>query len=163
MNPVKPILILLMLLPGTLLALSNDRDQPIHIEADQLEIDDSRHISHYQGNVEMNQGSLNIIADSIIFHFDQNNDLQWLQVEGKPAHFNQLNDDQKPVSGSALRMNYYQDRSQLELLGQAKFQSDLDTIESEAITVNTETDALQAGGDTSNGRVRMLIQPKNPE
>lgn len=163
MNPVNLLLILASLLPATVLALATDRDQPIQIEADRLEIDETRHISHYQGNVEMNQGSLNISADSIIFHFDQNNDLQWLQVEGQPAHFKQLNDDQKPVSGSALRMNFYQSRSELELLGQARFQSALDTIESESIMINTETDALQAGNASPDGRVRMLIQPKNNE
>jgi lipopolysaccharide export system protein LptA len=163
MNPVKLLFIIVSLLPASVWALSSDRDQPIQIEADRLEIVESQHISHYQGNVEMNQGSLNISADSIIFHFDDNNDLQWLEIEGNPAHFKQLNDDQTPVTGSALRMNYYQPRSQLELFGKARFQSALDTIESETIVINTNTNALQAGGTADDGRVRMLIQPKTNE
>jgi lipopolysaccharide export system protein LptA len=161
MNPVKLFVVLLCLIPLSASALTDDKNQPIQIEADRLEIDDIKHISHYQGNVEMTQGSLKFTAESIIFHFDENNDLQWLQVEGQPAHFNQLNDDQTAVSGSALRMNYYQKKSELELRGQARFQSVQDTIESESITVNTDTDALQAGGEQGKGRVRMLIQPKN--
>jgi lipopolysaccharide export system protein LptA len=163
MNPVKLFLVLICLIPLSASALTSDKSQPIQIEADRLEIDETKHISHYQGNVEMTQGSLSFTADSIIFHFDENNDLQWLQVEGKPAHFKQLNDDETSVSGSALRMNYYQPRSELELLGQARFQSVLDTIESESITINTDTDALQAGGEQGKGRVRMLIQPKKNE
>lgn len=161
MNPVKLLIILSCLIPLSAAALTSDKDQPIQIEADRLEIDETRHISHYQGNVEMTQGSLNFTADSIIFHFDQKNQLEWLQVEGKPAHFKQLNDDKTSVSGSALRMNYYQTRSVLELQGQARFQSVQDTIESEFISINTDTDALQAGGKPGEGRVRMLIHPKN--
>ncbi len=163
MNPVKLFVVLFCLIPLSAIALTSDKNQPIQIEADRLEIDETKHISHYQGNVEMTQGSLNFIADSIIFHFDENNDLQWLQIEGQPAHFKQLNDDQTSISGSALRMNYYQTKSELELLGQAQFQSVQDTIESESIIINTDTDTLQAGGEQGKGRVRMLIQPKNNE
>jgi lipopolysaccharide export system protein LptA len=161
MNPVKLLVVLFCLIPISAAALTSDKEQPIQIEADRLDIDEARHISHYQGNVEMTQGSLNFSADSIIFHFDENNDLQWLQLEGQPAQFKQLNDDQTAVTGSALRMNYYQTKSLLELRGQARFQSVQDTIESESITINTNTDALQAGGEQGKGRVRMLIQPKN--
>jgi lipopolysaccharide export system protein LptA len=163
MNPVKFLLVLSCLWPLVAVALSSDKDQPIQIEADRLEIDETQHISRYLGNVEMTQGSLNFSADSIIFHMDDKNELVRLEIEGKPAHFKQQNDDQSEVSGSALRMNYYQPRSELELLGQARFQSAQDTIESESITVNTDTDALQAGGKNGKGRVRMLIQPKNNE
>jgi lipopolysaccharide export system protein LptA len=163
MNPVKLIVLLFCLIPLSANALTSDKNQPIQIAADRLEIDDTKHISHYQGNVEMTQGSLSFSADSIIFHFDAKNDLQWLEIEGKPAHFRQLNDDKTPISGSALKMNYLQLKSELKLLGQARFQSAQDTIESEFITVNTDTDALQAGGNQGKGRVHMLIQPKNNE
>ncbi len=163
MNPVKLLLVALILMPVSAVALTSDKNQPIKIEADRLEIEEAKHISHYQGNVQMTQGSLNLTADNIKFHFNENNDLQWIQAEGKPAHFKQLNDDETSASGSALRMNYYQPKSVLELLGQAKYQSVLDTIESESITINTDTNALQAGGKPGKDRVRMLIQPNNNE
>lgn len=141
-------------------ALTTDAEQPIHIEADKLDIDEGKHTSRYTGNVEMNQGSLNISADQIIFHFTPQNDLQKLEISGKPATFKQLNEEQKTISGSALRMHYYENESLLELDGEARFVSDADTIESERITVNTQTNALQAGNREGSGRVRMLIQPR---
>lgn len=150
-------------MPLSVSALSTDRSQPIQIEADTLDIDESKHVSRYQGNVSLIQGSLQFDADTIIFHFDDNNDLLWLEIIGEPAHFKQLDDEQKVVRGSAMKMKYYQPRSELELLGQASLKTDLDTIESESIIINTETDALQAGGQQGKGRVRMLIQPKNHE
>lgn len=164
MTPIKIIFAcLICFFPLTTLALSTDRDQPINMEADKLEIDDSQHISVYQGNVDMKQGSLHIQADQITLHFNENNDLQWLEITGTPATFTQLNESQQPVSGSALKMNYYEDKSLMELQGNARFQSDQDTIESDSISINTETDALQAGDQQGKGRVRMLIQPKGSQ
>lgn len=164
MTPVKIIAaIFLCFLPIISMALSTDSDQPINIEADNLEIDDTRHISIYQGNVDMKQGSLHIQADRIIFHFNETNDLQRLEINGTPATFNQLNERQQAVTGSALQMNYYEKKSLMELQGMARFQNDRDTIESEYITINTATDALQAGDQQGKGRVRMLIQPNGPQ
>ena len=148
-------------LPLQSLALSSDKDQPINIEADQLEIDDSRHISIYRGNVDMRQGSLHIRADRIDFFFTADNDLIRLEIQGEPATFKQLNDKQQPMQGSALNMVYFENESLLKLNGQARFQSNEDTIESETITINTESNALEAGNGEKKGRVRMLIQPQN--
>lgn len=145
-------------------ALSTDRNQPIKILADELEIDESRHINIYKGNVDMRQGSLHIVADQIIFHFTETNDIEWLEISGSPASLTQLNNENQPVSGKAININYFDSRSLMELKGDAEFKSLLDTIQSNQISVNTETDALQAGGaseDNNNGRVEMIIQPKN--
>lgn len=161
MNPAKySVIILLWLMPVITQALPDDRDQPIHIEADNLEIDDNRHISVYQGDVSMQQGSLDIKADKIIFHFDADNNLKMLEISGNPATFNQLNAKQQPVSGSAQNMKYYEDQSLMELNGNARFKSDQDTIESESISINTQTEAMQAGDTDGKSRVRMLIQPR---
>ncbi len=108
----------------------------------------------------MQQGSLRIKADKIVLHFDTQNDLEWLEINGSPAEFHQLNDEQKPISGTALNMQYYDRESLLKLMGNARFNSDQDSIESENITVNTATNALQAGDQNGGERVRMLIQPK---
>lgn len=149
-----------LLLPLAAMGLSSDRDQPINIEADKLEIDENRHISIYQGQVAMQQGSLQIHADRIVLHFDANNELQWLEIYGSPASFKQLNDQQQPISGSALKINYHQNESLMDMQGNAKFFSDKDSIESETISINTSTNALQAGDKSGDGRVRMLIQPR---
>ena len=161
MFPVKTLVTLAILaLPPSLAALSSDREQPINIEADKLEIDEKRHVSIYQGNVSMQQGSLSIQSDRIILHFDEKNELQWLEIEGSPARFQQLNDQQQQISGSALNINYHQAESLMEMQGNAVFISDKDSIESDNIRINTSNNALQAGNADGNGRVRMLIQPK---
>jgi lipopolysaccharide export system protein LptA len=153
--------LLLAILPyGAARALPGDSEQPIHIEADRLEIDESRHISIYTGAVHMNQGSLNMYADKIIMQFDENNTLLYLDATGTPARFTQLNSQNKPVSGKALALHYRDEDGTLELRKQAELTSDQDWIESDFIRTNTRTNALHAGDKNGEGRVRMLIQPR---
>jgi len=150
-----------LMYPLTAFALSTDRTQPIDIQADKLDIDEAQHISIYQGNVEMHQGSLHIVADKIVFYFDNDNNLQRLEIEGKPATLKQLNDRNQKVSGSARKIIYTDNQLLLNLEGDALFNSDRDTIEGDWISVNTDTEALKAGSKKGENRVRMLIQPKN--
>ena len=48
-------LILLATLPGAALALSTDRDQPVHIEADRGELDDVKGVTIYEGRVDVKE------------------------------------------------------------------------------------------------------------
>ncbi|MCK4707294.1 MAG: lipopolysaccharide transport periplasmic protein LptA [Gammaproteobacteria bacterium] len=167
MNKVKTfsqaVLFVLLCYPLIGLTLSTDRNQPIDIQADKLDINDKQHISIYQGHVVMRQGSLHIQADKITFHFNPQNDLQRLEIEGSPATLKQLNNKNEPVSGTAKKIIYTDDLLLLKLNGNARFMSNSDTIESEWITINTQTEALKAGGEKGDSRVRMLIQPKSTQ
>ena len=161
MNLVNSLLLVSLLLPVTAWGLSSDKNKPIQIEADRLEIDDNKNISEYSGNVRLIQGSLNVTADRIKLHFDAEQNLQWLRIEGNPAHFKQLTDDNKPVNASAQIMDYFESDSRLEMRGEARVETGEDLIESENITLNTSNDTVEAGDPQGNNRVRMVIQPKN--
>ena len=162
MNPVNPRILAVILLlvggwPVVAAALSSDKEQPINIEADKLDIDEARQISIYQGNVELQQGSLNIQSDRIVIHFNANNEILHLEINGSPARFRQLNDEGETIKGNASFMKYIDRESMLELEGDALLLIAEDRIESDQIIVNTDTNALQAGNGSD--RVRMLIQP----
>ena len=152
-----------LLVPPDALALSTDKDQPIHIEADLLQVDESAQLSRYVGNVDMKQGSLKIRADQVVLHFDSDNNLQKMDITGNPAQLEQQSDNGDMISGSALNMTYYEKDSVLEMRNNAEFRNGTDLVESDHITVNTETNALQAGNANKKQRVRMLIQPRNSE
>ena len=147
--------------------LASDREQPIHIESDQLEIDESKRQSLYQGHVEMRQGSLRIQAERIRFVFDADNNLQRLEIEGEPARLQQTDDQGRPLKGEARRILYFNNEARLELVGNARLDNAGDRIESERIRFNIETNALEAGQPDSDtekketGRVRMVIQPRS--
>ncbi len=162
-------IIFLVCLPLSSLALSTDKDKPINIEADKLDIDDTQHISTYQGNVKLSQGSMHIHADKIIFFFNATDELDYLKITGSPASIDQQNDQGKSLNGSAKTIFHYQNDSILKFIGNAIVTSSKDSIKSETITINTKTDVIHAGamnkkeGDTvsNNERVKMIIQPKN--
>jgi len=157
---VKTCVLLLLLLPGQLWALATDGEQPIEVEADELEVRDQEKISIYIGNVTLVQGSLEINADRVVIHLNEANELILMEMTGTPATFRQLNDDQQEILGEALHIDYTQSESLLELRDSARVSQAGDIIESDLIRINTETSSLQAGSAESDQRVKMLIQPK---
>ena len=152
--------VLIMLLPMHLFALSSDEVQPIQVEADSLEVRDQENISVYTGNVRLIQGSLEFRCEQLTLHFDDQKELVLMEMTGAPATFRQLDDQQQELKGQAEQLQYKQSESILVLTGNARFSHKGDTIESNRIQVNTENESIQAGSSEPDNRVRMLIQPK---
>jgi len=157
---VKHAALLLLLMPCQLWALASDRDQPIEVEADELEVREQEGISIYKGNVKLVQGSLEINADSVVIHFNDANELTLMEMTGAPATLRQLDDNQQEMRGEAMQIDYSQTDSLLELRDSARLSQAGDVIESDMIRINTESNSLQAGSTKSDQRVKMLIQPK---
>jgi lipopolysaccharide export system protein LptA len=149
-----------LLLPGALPALSTDREQPIEVEADRLEIREQENLSIYEGNVHLVQGSLEIRSERLVIHFNQANELTLMEMSGAPARFRQLDDNGEEMHGEGLRINYMESDALLELLDEARFRHGSDTIEGKRIRIDTETNSIQANGDESDERVKMLIRPR---
>ncbi len=152
--------IFVLLLPLQVFALSGDAQQPIHVEADSLEIRDKENISIYSGNVRLNQGSQEFRGERLVLNFNQQKELVLMTMTGTPATFRQIDDQQREMRGHADQMEYRASESTLLLLGNAKFTHVGNTIESNTIRINTETESIQAGSTESDDRVRMLILPK---
>ena len=159
---VRLIPFLLLLLPWQAYALSDDAQQPVHVEADNLEIRDKEYISIYSGNVYLSQGSLEIRGERLIIQFNQQKELVLMTITGVPATFFQMDDQAREMRGQADQMEYRESESTLLLLGNARFTHVGNTIESNTIHINTETESIQAGSTGSDDRVRMLILPKKP-
>ena len=162
MKTVNPflLLLLLMLVPLQSHALESDRDQPIEVEADRLEMREQENISIYEGNVRLVQGSLNISSDRLVIHFNENNDLTLMEMTGKPARFRQLDNEQQEMLGIGEQIDYIESESLLKLRGNASFQQASDLIKSELILINTQTNGIQAGSAQSEDRVKMVIKPR---
>lgn len=155
-----PILLLSLLLPLQLQALSSDSEQAIEVEADRLEVRDAERISIYEGNVSLVQGSLQIHSDRLVIHFGAAGELLLMEMSGSPARFRQLDEAQQELVGEAAQIDYMESESTLELRGKARFRHAGDSIESNLIRINTENNAISAGSNQADERVKMLIQPK---
>lgn len=150
---------LLILQSGLAFALSGDENQPIEVEADLLEVRDDDNVSVYRGNVTLVQGSIRISSDQLTIFFNENDELELMEMTGSPARFRQLDDDNLEMIGEARQINYREAESQIVLIGDASFTHDGDRIESDRIEIDTENDNLSAGSDDPSKRVKMLIQP----
>ncbi len=111
--------LLLIALPAAAAAKSGDREQPIEVEADSLEVRDDENISVYEGNVRLVQGSLEINSDRLVIRFNQARELELMEMTGTPARFRQLDDDDREMLGRARQINYSGSGSMLELFDEA--------------------------------------------
>lgn len=148
------------------LALSTDRNQPMSIEADRVELDDGKGVSVYHGNVKVTQGTL-ILTGETMTVYTKGDQVQKVLMDGEPATYKQRPDNKdKDVRAKALRMEYYTDPEHIILLKEAEVEQEGDLLRSERIEYDVVKDKVNAGTNQPNERVRITIQPrpeKNPQ
>jgi lipopolysaccharide export system protein LptA len=160
---------------GPAWALSTDKDQPIEIEADFAELDESAGRTVYTGNVIVVQGSIRMTGDRLRVNLDDNNDLDQVFLEGRPAEFKQRPDDaENDIVGRAINIEYQAKQNLLTLIDSARVTRGEELFEGYRISYDTERSiitarALQASDQApstepaAGGRVRIVIPPRKKE
>ena len=162
-RPTAALLLACALAPAPGWALTSDRTQPMHIEADNVEIDDQRGVSVYQGDVVVTQGTMRITAE-ILRVFTSNGEIQRMIAEGAPATYKQRPDDKdEDVRARALTMEYFADRDTVVLTDQAHLWQGPNTFTSKRIVYDLTTDHVDAGKQAGGDRVRITIHPQQDQ
>lgn len=170
------LLIATLLLPAFLqlwapacFAERNDRDKPIHLEADQVIMDDAQQISTFIGNVQLSQGTMLIRGDKIVVVEDKDGH-KHATVYGDPAEFRQKREGSDGyVEGYGERIEYDAHAGTLIFRDKARLKRDLDEVSGDNITYNMKTEIFSVNsGDAIPGndrpqRVRAVLQPKANE
>lgn len=162
---LKHIIIVLSLIPGTsALALQSDRNQAINIKADRVEVNEKTQISHYSGNVQLEQGTLKISAETVIVHL-QDGRLDKIIIDGKPASFEQQPDAGKEtVKSRADHMEYFAAKETLILQHDAHVIQGANHFSGDYIEYNTLNSTVKATkGKDSDTRVHAVILPGNSD
>ncbi|MEJ2214591.1 MAG: lipopolysaccharide transport periplasmic protein LptA, partial [Gammaproteobacteria bacterium] len=109
----------LVLLTGNAWALSTDKDQPVSIEADSVDIDEAKEIAIYRGNVILIQGSINLNAEKVVvYNFQSDN--SHIVATGEQVKFSQRPDNSEElIKGRANKAEYGINSTKLELTGKA--------------------------------------------
>jgi lipopolysaccharide export system protein LptA len=145
-----------------------DRDKPVSLEADRVEIDDQKKEAVFHGNVTLTQGTLMIKADRIIVKQDADG-FQSGIAHGKPAYFRQKREGtDEYIEGSAERLEYDNRAEKVEMFTRAQLKRGADEVRGDYISYNATTEFFQVtGGGTAaatpgnpQGRVRAIIQPR---
>ena len=158
-------LALLLILSSSLSAAkTTDQEQPINIEADSVEIREREGISTYRGHVKIIKGSMLIKGDLIYIHTGEKG-LEKILVEGKPATFKHLNDQDEEITAQSHKMTYQASSGILVLKKDAVLEQSNNRFTSEHIVYDTQKDIVQAGSDEQTtdqqpGRVSITIQPQ---
>lgn len=150
------------LLASPVWALDSDRQQPIQIEADRLDVDDAKGIGVYRGDVRYTQGTLELKAAEVMIYSTQERSLARVVAVGNPATFEQQIDPAGGVlTGEAQTIEYNVTTEQLLLKGSAHLVYCGDEFASDHIEFLAAKDLVKAGkSPQGGGRVQVTIQPR---
>ena len=145
-------------------ALTSDRNQPIHIQADYVHIDKNAGISEYRGNVHLIQGSMEITGEQIKVH-QPNGQISTILIKGEPATLQQQPDNKQAlVYSQARQIEYQAQQERIVLLEDAQVKQGNQQFAGNRIVYNTKNSTVIARGDEQqHQRVRAVIVPKNNE
>ena len=171
MNAAKffPLLGALLFTTSTQLhALPEDRNQPIHVQADTAELDDRNGVAVYRGSVVITQGTLKITGHTVTITRTANGDIDVFTALGTPAYYEQLPAPKKSlVQAYGLTLQYFVSNNRIVLIDQAKIVQEGSTFEGEKIVYDTQRQIVNAGRATGSSvtaprpRIDMVIQPKS--
>lgn len=152
----------LLCLAGPALALDSDRQQPIYIDADHVELDEAKGINTYTGAVVVVQGSMQINSDKLVIYTEKRKPTRYVAT-GKPARYKQQpKPDEGDVVATANEMEYTVADKKLYLRGNAHVTRQGDVFQGDQLVYDTVRD-LVTGSGGPGGRIRMIIQPQERE
>lgn len=140
-------------------ALRTDAEQPIHIEGDDAEIDQSNETIVYTGSVEVVQGTLRVFGDRMVVMI-KGDQVERIITEGGPARYQQeLEDEQGEVEAEAQSIVYHTSAERIYLNGEATLTQMGNTLTGESIRYDIVNGKVDASAGETPGRVRMILMP----
>lgn len=145
-----------------------DRDKPVNVEANKVNVDDANKVSIFEGNVVLTQGTIRIRADKMIVRQDEGG-FNSGTAYGNLATFRQkMEGVDEFIEGEAERIEYDGKAEKLELFARAHIKRGQDELRGNYISYNAQTEFYQAlsgkpatAAETKPGRVHAVIQPKD--
>lgn len=152
----------LLLAASALQARESDRQQPMSVEADDIDAtmeDTSETV--LSGNVRITQGTLQIAAGKATVS-RKDGEIVRAVLTGSPASMQQENDEGVPMKASAANIDYDVGGEVVVLTGGVVVDQGADTLRGERITYDLKAGRLNASGAGTGeaGRIRMTIQPR---
>lgn len=161
---VIPLGLALLLAAINCRALTSDRHQSIHIQADSAVVDDKTGLSSYKGNVVVNQGTLQITAGEIQVTSKGNHVTKVVassnKKTGKLAHYQQLPDDSKQlVQADAQQITWLVEERQLQLDGNATIRQSRDSSFSGAMIHYDVDNGTVTAQSSKKSQVETIFKP----
>jgi lipopolysaccharide export system protein LptA len=140
------------------LAERADKDKPVNIESESVDLDDGKREGNFLGNVQLTQGTLLIKADKIVIKQDKNG-FQYGIAYGKPASFRQKREGvDEYIEGFGERIEYDSKADAVQFFKNAHIKRGGDDVKGDYISYNAVTEFFQVVGGPKD-RVKVVIQP----
>ena len=159
---INKLLILLMAFVTSLvLALPEDKKQPIEIEALSVVVDETTGFSEFSGNAVVRQGSLLLSAELIQVQTD-NEEVVSMIAKGsleKPAKYIQSQENQaRFVEATATKITYDVNAGMIFLIGNARLIQGFDSFSGDRLSYDINNDRVVVkGSEDGMERVKFKI------
>ncbi|PKM31319.1 MAG: lipopolysaccharide transport periplasmic protein LptA [Gammaproteobacteria bacterium HGW-Gammaproteobacteria-11] len=167
MRRVKTLCLLVLLSgPTTALALPEDANQPIRIQANSATLNERQSTAVYNGNVIITQGSMRLTGSRVTLNTDSDGQVSKIVSEGSPASYESTpRANQNPVKARSNTIEYHADTERVVLINNAFLEQDGNTFQGEYISYDINRQIVDAGrnGGTSGAeqpRIEITIQPR---
>ncbi|MEO9078889.1 MAG: lipopolysaccharide transport periplasmic protein LptA [Rhodanobacter sp.] len=151
----------LAMLPALVVAKKSDRQQQMDYAAKHTDAFNAPNtVTTLQGQVKITQGSLLLTGDVAKIYLDADTRISHVVVTGKPAHIQQLDENNNLVTGNAAQLDYSQINGIAVLTGSAVVkQKGRGQFSGDKLTYNTDTSQI-TGDSAGDGLVHGVFLPK---
>ena len=159
---INKLLILLMVFVTSLvLALPEDANQPIEIEAQSVVVDETTGFNEFSGDAEVRQGSLLLLAELIQVQTNNDEVINMIAKGSleKPAQYTQSQENQERfIKASATQITYDVNGGMIFLVGNARLVQGFDSFSGETLDYDIDNDkVILKSSEDGTERVKFKI------
>jgi lipopolysaccharide export system protein LptA len=152
------LLLPVLLAPLCVLAAGPDRQQPVHLRADRIDIDQKTGVSLYRGHVIFTQGTLKLTAARATAR-SRGNELETVTAEGTPVTFRHRPEGSEEfIEGDASRAVYHAPTRRVDLYQNVNVHRGRDLFRAAVLHYDIENRSLIAESDAER-RVYVALVP----
>lgn len=141
-----------------------ENKEPMELRSDRADINQSKGIGTYTGNIEFDQGNTHIRAHKAVTKTDKNNALLEATIYGgkhSQAHYwSEIEKDKPPIHAYANSIKYYPKKAIIELNGNAHVEQGKNIFAAPHITYNIEKQhVISSKSSNDNQRTVIIFHP----
>ena len=157
--PIRALLVIALLAPLCGFAAGKDRQQPVNLRADSIEIDQKKKTSLYRGHVLLTQGTLRLTAARAEAR-QRGNQVETVTAEGAPVTFRHRPEGSvEYIEGKAGRAHYQVTERRVDLYRNVSVQHGRDTFRAAVAHYDLDNRNLIAEGDAER-RAYVALVPR---
>lgn len=159
MAPRKLLFVTALFAPLCALAAGGDRQQPVNLRADRIDINQKKGTSLYRGHVLLTQGTLRMTAARAEAR-NRGNKVETVTAEGKPVTFRQRPEGgTEYIQGQANRVHYRVPEQLVDFGGDVNLQRGRDTFRAALAHYDITTRQVTAEGNAEQ-RAYVALVPR---